>query len=805
MRPSMSLPRPPVDLDNCAREPIHIPGSIQPHGVLLALDPENLRIVQWSTNAPDWLHVSEDELSSMRLDDLVDEKTVARVQRLVQKTAPGVMAPLMTTLLSSTSPGSVATRADESPGSMGFYLGTAHLYDGVLILEFEKRPTNQILLHSSVEEGTESITRCVQRATARLHACQSQRELFQSLAEEVRHLTGYDRVMVYRFMPDQHGVVEGEALRDGLESYFGLHYPASDIPPQARRLYTLNLIRVIADLSATAVPLEPPECPLTGRPLDLTYSSFRSVSPIHIEYLRNMGVAASMSISILNEGQLWGLIACHHYQPRNLSLEIRAACELLGSLAGSYVVTREISDEIHLQNERQLALAETLRSVAGEESIQVGIEKMATQLCQIVDAQGMALCWHDEIVVKGQTPPLELVEELRDWIRSHEPSTVWHTDQLAAKIGSSPRVQPDSTTVAMSRRSSLSHQLIDAASGVLVLQLSANHSDMLIFFRPQYVTEVHWAGNPDKSAQVTEDGLRLSPRKSFALWTQTVEAQSRPWCRIDQNMAVDMHAGLLRLLAQRSAELLRINEELLRVNSDLDSFAYAASHDLKEPLRTINQTIFFLERALKDQQTEEIQRRVQTIQRTTGRMTELLEGLLRVSRAGSSDLHLEPTRLEDVVRDAAELTLEQVAADRIVLTVHELPTIYVDFMCMRDVFQNLFSNARKYSTVIPLRIDVGIVDVGPEHSPPPQAQSAIGRRAVYVRDNGIGIATDRLQDVFQVFRRLHQADEFGGGSGVGLAIVKRVVERHGGVVWATSKAGTGSTFYFTLEALHHGE
>jgi light-regulated signal transduction histidine kinase (bacteriophytochrome) len=256
------------------------------------------------------------------------------------------------------------------------------------------------------------------------------------------------------------------------------------------------------------------------------------------------------------------------------------------------------------------------------------------------------------------------------------------------------------------------------------------------------------------------------------------------------------------LLAQRSAELLRINEELLRVNADLDSFAYAASHDLKEPLRTINQTIFFLQRALQQQQPEEVQRRVQTIQRTTQRMTELLEGLLRVSRAGSSDLRLEPTRLEDVVHDAAELAIEHVAKDSTQLIVRELPTVYADFMCMRDVFQNLFSNARKYCTADIKRIEVGTVKVGPEHSPPPSAQ---GRTAVYVRDNGIGIANERLQDVFQVFRRLHQPNEFGGGSGVGLAIVKRVVERHGGVVWATSQAGCGSTFYFTMEALNHGE
>ena len=218
MRPAMNLPLPSVDLDNCAREPIHIPGSIQPHGVLLALDPAQLRIIQYSSNAPKWLGRDVVETMSLQLADFVDEQTLARIHRLVRQAVPAVMTPLMTKLRYR------GTSATSDP--TGYFLGTAHLYDGVLIMEFEFEATQQILLHSVVDDGTESITRCVQRATARLHACQSQREMFQSLASEVRHLTGYDRVMVYRFMPDQHGIVEGEALRDGLESYLGLALPS---------------------------------------------------------------------------------------------------------------------------------------------------------------------------------------------------------------------------------------------------------------------------------------------------------------------------------------------------------------------------------------------------------------------------------------------------------------------------------------------------------------------------------------------------------------------------------------------------
>lgn len=763
-----------VDLTNCEREPIHIPDQIQPHGVLLAVDPSSLSVVQWSRNAFELLGIAADGtarqgLSGRRLADLVDAATLTRVERLVRGGRPAEMTPLQTTF--------------PCASDQGIHLGTAHVYDGVLILEFELRANQQGFLHDTVGEGTESITRCIQQATTRLHVSRSLQELYQALADEVRRLSGFDRVMVYRFMPDQHGVVEGESLREGLEPFLGLHYPASDIPPQARRLYTLNALRLIVDVDAQPVPLEPQKCPLHGRSLDLTYSSFRSVSPIHIEYLQNMGVAASMSISILSGGTLWGLIACHHYQPRHVSFEIRAACELLGTMAGGYVTTRQVSDDIQVRSQREEELGQATRGLGAFRTIESGLRSVAPHLLRAVDAQGVAICLPDKVILEGMTPPPEFVTGLNQFLAGHVKGEPWSSEHLSSVYAPA-----------------LEHA--DTASGALVLPIGLEATEMLIFFRPQYVTEATWGGNPEKSAEVTDDGLRLSPRKSFEQWSQTVRFQSRPWSRVDHLMAAETHVGMLRLLAQHSADLLRVNQELLRMNSDLDSFAYAASHDLKEPLRTINQTLYFLDRALSEGRSDEVKRRMAAIQRTTERMTELLEGLLRVSRAGSSDLHLEEADLSEVAREAAEIALSHPEEETLELIVHPLPKAVVDFMCLRDVFQNLFSNARKYSDHQVKRIEVGEVLVDQSHFPPP---AAVGKRAIYVRDNGIGIASERLSDIFLVFRRLHQAGDYGGGSGVGLAIVKRIVERHGGLIWAASEPEKGSTFYFTLETLVHGD
>jgi light-regulated signal transduction histidine kinase (bacteriophytochrome) len=656
------------------------------------------------------------------------------------------------------------------------YLGNAHLFDGVLIVEFESHANDQSLLHSGIAKGGVSIARYVQQATAVLQACSTLRQLYDTLANQVRILSGFDRVMVYRFMPDQHGVVDGESLREGLEPFHGLHYPASDIPAQARRLYTLNPMRLIVDINAASVPFEPVVCPLTGRPLDLTYSSFRSVSPIHIEYLQNMGVAASMSISIISNGQLWGLIACHHYQPRELSLELRAACEMLGTMAGGYITARQLSHNLQLESERQTHIANSLSQVNENDSFHLGIANASDEMLSAIDAEGLAIVLNDRVSLFGTTPPAEAVSQLCEEIINAHAAPIWHTRELSD-------VYPWM----------LEH--VAVASGVLSIRLGGGSNDMILFFRPEFVSEIDWAGKPEKNVVELDSDVRLSPRKSFAKWKQTVHQQSREWSVIDQKLAKDLHAGLMRLIAGRATELGRINERLLQINADLDSFAYAASHDLKEPLRTISQTVFFMERALGGDRSEEVDRRLKTIQQTIVRMNDLLEGLLRVSRAGSGELNMDDVDLTEVVTEASQLSLHS-QSEEVRLVIKDLPRVRADFMGLRDVFQNLMVNACKYNRNRQKEIEIGSTFIGPSESAPPEAH---GRLAIYVRDNGIGIAEPQQKNVFQVFKRLHGPGEFGGGSGIGLAVVKRVIERHGGAVWIESQPEIGTTFYFTLE------
>ena len=750
------------DLSECEREPIHVPGSIQPHGLLLALAPQTMQVVQWSLNAPAILGVGAETLPERTIGDLVDPATEEILEALVADGVETVSTPLRTWF-------------SHSPVER-MHLGVAHLYQGVLIVEYELLASQTDTLHAAAPESREPITRRLKQATARMQSCATMNELYGSIAQSVRSLSGFDRVMVYRFLEDGHGEVVGEAKAERFESFFGLHYPASDIPPQARRLYTVNTLRLIADLNATPVPIVPEVCPIHGGSLDLTYSAFRSVSPVHIEYLQNMGVAASMSISILRDGELWGLIACHHYGPRQLPFELRAGCELLGTTAGAYLATRYEAELVHERLERQEALRLSLRTAESAETLSKGLRAASGSLLAVADAEGLAICSGENVFLTGRTPPLGVVVRLRDRLNETVPEEEFDTDRLPLL---------DET---------LAPYAVDA-SGLRMLRTGPERRDMLLFFRPEYAQEVTWAGNPDKAVGAAESGVRLSPRKSFAAWKETVSGRSRSWTAVDREMTVQLRASLVNVVGRRLNELVRVNRELARINSDLNSFTYAASHDLKEPLRAVHQSLYFLEQSLGGEFSEETGQRIAMLRKNTRRMDDLLEGLLRLSRVGRRDLEVEENSLEEIAREAADMSFGEHLGRSVDFQLHPLPRMRVDYMCVRDLFGNLFSNAVKYNDSPIRRIEVRAVEIDTLTSAPP---NATGKFAIAVQDNGIGIAPQHHAVVFEVFRRLHLPEEFGGGTGSGLAIARKIVERHGGAIWLESALGQGTTVYFSL-------
>nr|WP_268795432.1 diguanylate cyclase [Paenibacillus sp. Leaf72] len=371
----------------------------------------------------------------------------------------------------------------------------------------------------------------------KLKHAENRAEASQVAAEEIRKIMDYNRVMVYEFDKEWNGKVIAESKDEGLESFFGHHYPASDIPKQARELYLRNWLRVIVDVAYDPVEIVPAVQPLTGKSLNLSLSVLSSVSPMHIEYLQNMGVGATMTISLIHDNQLWGLITCHHYSRKYISHWVRNLCNFLGSFFSSEWFQRQQLDEY----EREARLRKWASHLA---SIFVGdnnpirlmdqLKQEESNLLNLMSATGAAVCYQEKLLLLGETPTEAQVEQLAQWLAEQSLDHVYQTSSLSVVLD-------------------LAKSYKELASGVLYLALSPGHENFIMWFRPEQVQVVHWAGDPAKAVIQGDDGIRLSPRKSFEKWRQVVESTALSWS--DQE---------LRMLPELKSIVMRHTEEQLR-------------------------------------------------------------------------------------------------------------------------------------------------------------------------------------------------------------------------------------------------
>jgi chemotaxis family two-component system sensor kinase Cph1 len=464
----------------CADEPIAVPGAVQPHGALLAVSEPDLAVVVASANAPDFFG---QPVAGSSLDVLLAEPDAARL-------CAGLAGDL-----AEVNP----LRVRLAGAEVDLVL---HRADGLLLTEWERV--------EGAEQAGAAWHRRLPTVLQRLSAAATLDELTGVLARDVRALTGFDRVMVYRFDAEWNGEVIAEDRRPDLEPFLGLHYPASDIPAQARALYTTNWMRLIPDATYRPVPLDPPVTPSTGRPLDLSGAMLRSVSPVHLEYLANMGVVSSMSVSLIDRGRLWGLVSCHHYAgPHRPSYTDRTAAEFLGRTASLLLHTLAAAGEqsgvvevAHRGAQLAGAVGRTPRAVAA------ALTDGEVTALDLLPASGVALRIGGQLRLLGTTPPADRVEPL---VRSLLAAGAPVTDAAA-------RVVPEAADVA------------DTASGVLAVEVAGGRDDFLAWFRPETLREVTWGGNPYASKTTeTDAGPRLSPRRSFDAWSETVRQTSQPW------------------------------------------------------------------------------------------------------------------------------------------------------------------------------------------------------------------------------------------------------------------------------------
>ncbi len=590
-----------MDTTNNAKEPCCALNLIQPHGAMIVIKEPDLTILQVSANTRTHFGFTPEELVNQPLARLLGEARVERLRgRFLSKSLKDAPQYLP------------AAHIGNEGKEFELQL---HRRQEVLILECERKPDGAGIKLDPCPS--------VNGAIARMRRAGNAQELCQIAADETRRFTGFDRVIVYRFNEDRAGEVIVESLGGNFSPYLGLRYPASHIPAQTRLICLKRWSRMIVDVNGQSVPLVPPLIPLTNGRFELSYAATQSISPAHAEYLKNIGVTASLFISIAKNNHLWGMVVCHHHSgPAYVSHETRMACECLAHF--------------------------------------------------------------------------------------------------------------------------------------LSLQMAANEE------------------------------------------------------------------------ADNNEHLTRINAELERSNIELDSFAYIASHDLKEPLRGIHNYSHFLIEDYADKLDEEGLEKLRTLIKLSERMEALVDSLLNFSRAGQAEIAMRQVDLDEVVSKTLEMITPRLQESGVeIRRPRPLPHILADHARVSEIFHNLIVNAIKYNDK-PLKwVEIGWeeragaaesgrvkewesgreITLSPSlpfsssptlplsHSPtlPPSPSPVF-----YVRDNGIGIPEEHYGTIFDIFRRLHGRDEFGGGAGAGLAIVKKIVERHNGRIWVESRVGEGATVYFTL-------
>ncbi|CAO4181206.1 histidine kinase [Methylorubrum populi] len=734
-----------VDLTACDREPIHVVGSVQPHGFLLSLDMPDLTVVQASANAPEAAAVG----SSL---EVAFPELAAIVRRYLRDAAHQDGAVYLRTVTLGPEDGRQA------------YEVAAHGVDGLVVLELEETDD------ASGEAGLDALTPRLRAFVERLNAARGVEDLCQLLAEDIRHVTGFDRALVYRFDRDWHGTVLAEDGNGVLPSYLDLRFPASDIPAQARELYRRNRLRIIPDAGYAPVPIRPALTP-AGKPLDLSQSVLRSVSPVHVEYMRNMGTMASMSVSILVDGALWGLVSCHNHDPKRVPLQARNACDFL-----TQIFALQLSAKVRgEQAEQRLALgqvqARLLAYMAEEESFIDGLLNHPDDVLALVNASGAAVVTADRCRLMGATPAEGEVRALYEWLSARaEAGDVFATESLAEDF---PRAGG----------------FADRASGLLAISVSKKFASYVLWFRPEVVRTVKWGGNPVKAVRPDPEGGpdRLHPRKSFEIWKETLKGRSLPWSLPEVEAAKDLRASVLGIVLRRAEELAAMSEELQRSNKELEAFSYSVSHDLRAPFRHIVGYSNLLKTKEGANLSDKGRHYVETIIEAAFSAGTLVDNLLTFSQMGRHALNKVSGDLNALVEEVRRKVMRDVTPDRTVRwEIGPLGRVYADPAMLRLVVENLLSNAVKYTRDQP----EAVIEVG--RMPPRD-----GEAVFVVRDNGVGFDMAYVEKLFGVFQRLHRVEEF-EGTGIGLANVRRIVERHGGRTWAEGAVGKGATFTFTL-------
>jgi chemotaxis family two-component system sensor kinase Cph1 len=743
----------------CGKEPIHIPGAVQPFGILLTVDTDDLRIRNISENAAALWRIPVSDLVGSSLSELLSAEDLDCVRQLVESELVEQQSLRVSLRL-------------PHPDKVNEWELRAHYHLDSLYLELEPAPP---ALSLSVSNRFHTTIRDAVRA---LQSATGLQDLCDKAVHQVRKATGFDRVMIYRFDKDWHGVVTSEARSDEVAPYIGHHFPASDIPPQARAVFLQNWLRMIPDVDYTPSRVVPDrQRPDSDQPLDLGKTLLRSVSPVHLEYLRNMGVQATLTVSLIDDGELWGLIACHHATPLLTSSDQRIAAEMIGRLVSSQLRIKEELEDRQYREELGQTRVRVVDLLEAEADLATGLALHAPAMQEMTSAisGSIAVCYGNTWTRVGQTPPVAMLENLVSWLAESLPDqTVFETSHLSSYFPAAAE-----------------HKEI--ASGLLAMSISRSARDYVLWFRPEQSTTVTWAGAPSKPIRQTGDILTVHPRKSFDSWKEVVTGRAAAW-KASEIAAVEAlrHDIIALALKQEYAKEQEARLRAEQLSREKDEMVMMVSHDLKTPLNVIAMSYEFIRRFHPGKEPS-VQRMVERGERAMHMMNKLITNILDVAKieAGTLDLDLKSESAVSLSQEAVE-SCHPLAAEKAIELVAIDPPENCRVVCERyrilQVLNNLVSNAVKFTP----RGGRVTISVHPRNS----------EVMFKVSDTGEGIPSENLQSIFERFWQAEEARH--RGTGLGLWISKGIIERHNGRIWATSEPGVGSVFCFTLASACSG-
>ena len=747
----MSQPPKNINFERCEDEPIHIPESIQSYGFLIAFNYKDLKISIVSDNCES---VFTEPLIGKHFLEILSSDTNERAfleETFDRVTKTKIRLPIKLHLK--------ASMLEE--GAAIDYL--AVVYDSGHNYVVELEPATEFRDTYSAEQFIKLYAMSI---APRFKEMTSLREMAQEMVSTIRYLTNMDRVVLYKFNDDYSGKVIAEAKADDMDSYQDLYFPASDIPAQARALYKTNWVRLTPDTELPPARLVPSTEASGREPLDLTRSLLRTFSPIHLQYIRNQGLRASFSISLVTDGELYGLISCHHREPSYIPQDVRLQCENLSQLFSWHLLAKEEEIAKHKKYATDEAVDAMLDRIGPANPISRVVKSGEKAFLEALNSSGFVYYSQYETITLGSTLPIELIKEIFSKASS-QGGFPYTNDALYDDY-------PEARQYGI--------------AGIMIIPLFEKKQYFTAWFRKETHRVQKWIGAEDEKSEDAPKAQRLKPRASFTIHTRTIKGRSTSFDKADVDTANRLNRMFL-VYALDVQERMHISiQELEKQDNYRNEFLATLAHELRNPLGPIMSGASILETVDDDKTRKRV---TAIINRQAEYMSKLINDLMDVSRItrGKVKLEFEKLSIQDVLSDSLEIVDQQVKAKKHNITVNYLEkdvTVYGDKARLSQIFSNIIHNAAKY-TSDQGRITVDIREEGV-------------MVVVAVKDNGMGIPEDRLKDVFNMFTQIEaHSTHTKGGLGIGLTLVSKLVMLHHGDVSVMSEGlGRGSTFEVRL-------